>query len=63
MKFKVEMVIHKEDFVIPGNKSKSMINALQREQIQQLVESLLPGAYVMAVRKIQEEGKLSNEIN
>jgi hypothetical protein len=57
MKFKVEMIIHKEDFAIPGNKSKSMINALQREQIQQLIEKLLPEAYVISVRKIQEEGK------
>ena len=39
------------------NKSKSMINALQREQIQQLIEKLLPEASVIAVRKIQEEGK------
>ena len=56
MKFKVEIIIHKEDFAIPENKSKSMINALQREQIQQLVEQTLPGAYVVAVRKVQEEG-------
>jgi hypothetical protein len=57
MKFKVEMIIHREDFAIPGNKSKSMINALQREQIQALVEQALPGSYVVAVRKIQEEGR------
>lgn len=62
MKFKIEMVVHKEDFDIPKNKSKSMINALQREQIQQMIEKLLPEAYVIAVRKIQEEGT-KNEIN
>jgi hypothetical protein len=56
MKFKVEMIIHKEDFSIPENKSKSMINALQREQIQQMIEKLLPNTYVVAVRKVQEEG-------
>jgi hypothetical protein len=33
MKFKVEMTVEFEDFVIPPNKSKSMINGMQREQI------------------------------
>jgi len=55
MKFKIEMFIDKEDFVIPANKSKSMINALQREQILQLVEASITGAMVLAVRKVQEE--------
>ena len=55
MKFKVEMFIDKEDFAIPDNKSKSMINALQREQILQLVEASVPGAMVLSVRKVQEE--------
>lgn len=55
MKFKVEMFIDKEDFAIPVNKSKSMINALQREQILQLVEASVPGAMVLTVRKVQEE--------
>jgi len=55
VKFKVEMFIDKEDFAIPANKSKSMINALQREQILQLVETSVPGAMVTAVRKVQEE--------
>ena len=55
MKFKVEMFIDKEDFAIPVNKSKSMINALQREQILQLVETSVPGVMVIAVRKVQEE--------
>jgi len=55
MKFKIEMFIDKEDFAIPTNKSKSMINALQREQILQLVETSVPGAMVLAVRKVQEE--------
>jgi hypothetical protein len=55
MKFKIEMFIDKEDFAIPANKSKSMINALQREQILQLVEASIPGAMVLAVRKVQEE--------
>ena len=54
MKFKIEMFIDKEDFAIPANKSKSMINALQREQILQLVETSVPGAMVLSVRKVQD---------
>jgi hypothetical protein len=54
MKFKIEMFIDKEDFAIPANKSKSMINALQREQILALVEASVPGATVLAVRKVQD---------
>jgi len=54
VKFKVEMFIDKEDFAIPANKSKSMINALQREQILALVETSVPGAMVLAVRKVQD---------
>jgi hypothetical protein len=33
MKFKVEMTVEFEDFVIPPNKSQSMINGMQREQV------------------------------
>lgn len=54
MKFKIEMFIDKEDFAIPANKSKSMINALQREQILALVETSIPGATVLSVRKVQD---------
>jgi len=54
VKFKVEMFIDKEDFAIPANKSKSMINALQREQILQLVEASVPGTMVLSVRKVQD---------
>jgi hypothetical protein len=54
MKFKVEVFIDKEDFKIPVNKSKSMINALQREAIQEMVERSVPGAVVNKVRKVQE---------
>ena len=56
MRFKIEMFIDKEDFVIPTNKSKSMINALQREAIQTLIETAVPGSWVTTVRKVQEEG-------
>jgi hypothetical protein len=56
MRFKVEMFIDKEEFNLPGNKSKSMINALQREQILEMVEQALPGVWVTKVRKVQEEG-------
>lgn len=56
MKFKVEMFITREDFdMIPPNKSKSMINALQREQILEMVEQALPGVWVTNVRKVQED--------
>jgi hypothetical protein len=56
MRFKVEMFIDKEEFNLPVNKSKSMINALQREQILEMVEQALPGVWVTKVRKVQEEG-------
>jgi hypothetical protein len=56
MRFKVEMFIDKEEFNLPTNKSKSMINALQREQILEMVEQALPGVWVTKVRKVQEEG-------
>lgn len=56
MRFKIEMFIDKEDFAIPSNKSKSMINALQREAIQTLIETAVPGSWVTTVRKVQEEG-------
>lgn len=56
MRFKVEMFIDKEEFNIPTNKSKSMTNALQREQILEIVEQALPGVWVTKVRKVHEEG-------
>jgi hypothetical protein len=55
MKFKVELFIHKDDFDIADNKSKSMINALQREAIQKLVETAVPNSWVTIVRKVQDE--------
>jgi hypothetical protein len=33
MKFKIEMTVEFKDFVIPSNKSQSMINGMQREQV------------------------------
>jgi hypothetical protein len=33
VKFKVEMTVEFKDFVIPDNKSQSMANAMQREQV------------------------------
>lgn len=57
MKFKVEMYVGKSDFDIPANKSKSMIAALQREEIAQMVfQSILDKFdYVdmVVVRKVQ----------
>lgn len=55
MRFKIEMFIDKEEFDIPTNKSKSMINALQREQILEIVEQALPGVWVTKVRKVHDE--------
>jgi hypothetical protein len=49
------MFIDKEEFDIPTNKSKSMINALQREQILEIVEQALPGVWVTKVRKVHDE--------
>jgi hypothetical protein len=62
MKFKVEMFIDKEDFLIPANKSKSMINALQREQIYEMVQLAFPGSLITNVRKVQVD-RNGNEIN
>jgi hypothetical protein len=33
MKFKVEITVEWNNFVIPPNKSQSMINGMQREQV------------------------------
>lgn len=56
MRFKIEAFIDKKDFdMIPTNKSKSMTNALQREQILEMVEKALPGILVTNVRKVQED--------
>jgi hypothetical protein len=54
MKFKIEMYVHQEEFSIPVNKSKSMINALQREAIQEMVENAVPNVEVIKVRKVQD---------
>ena len=56
MKFKLEMYVYQEEFAIPDNKSKSMINALQREAIQEMVEKAVPNVEVIKVRKVQKEG-------
>jgi hypothetical protein len=59
-KYRVEMIVEQEKFDIPANKSKSMINALEREQIENMVGSTLgsifDGVQVMTVRKIHQEG-------
>ena len=56
MKFKIEMYVYQEEFSIPANKSKSMINALQREAVQGMVELAIPNAHIIKVRKVQQEG-------
>jgi hypothetical protein len=56
MKFKLEMYVYQQEFVIPSNKSKSMINALQREAIQEMIEKAVPNVEVIRVRKVQKEG-------
>ena len=56
MKFKIEMYVYQEEFSILANKSKSMINALQREAVQEMVELAIPNAQILKVRKVQQEG-------
>ena len=41
MKFKVEITIEFNDFVIPPNKSQSMINGMQREQVAFAIQDRL----------------------
>ena len=41
MKFKIELEIDYDNFVIPQGKSKSMVNGMQREQAQFAVEDAL----------------------
>lgn len=41
MKFKIEMEIDYNNFVIPEGKAKSMVNGMQREQAQFAVEDAL----------------------
>jgi hypothetical protein len=43
VKFKVEITVEFEDFVIPDNKSQSMINAMQREQVWLALQDKLVG--------------------
>jgi hypothetical protein len=41
MKFTIEMTVDFDGFDIPTNKSLSMINAMQREQVANAVQSAL----------------------
>lgn len=41
MKFKIELEVDYNNFVIPAGKSKSMVNGMQREQAQFAVEDAL----------------------
>ena len=41
MKFKIEVTVEFNDFVIPLNKSQSMINGMQREQVMFAVQDKL----------------------
>jgi len=41
MKFNIELQIDYNNFAIPEGKSKSMVNAMQREQAQWAVEDAL----------------------
>jgi hypothetical protein len=43
VKFKIEMTVEFKDFVIPPNKSQSMINGMQREQVMFAVQDKLVG--------------------
>jgi hypothetical protein len=41
MKFKIEITVEFSDFVIPDNKSQSMINGMQREQVTLAIQDKL----------------------
>ena len=41
MKFKVELLVDYDKFIIPEGKAKSMINGMQREQAQWAIEDAL----------------------
>ncbi|MFN5250030.1 MAG: hypothetical protein ACK5DE_03225 [Bacteroidota bacterium] len=41
VRFKIELLVDYDKFVIPQGKSKSMINGMQREQTQFAVEDAL----------------------
>jgi hypothetical protein len=41
VKFKVEITVEFSDFVIPDNKSQSMINGMQREQVTLAIQNKL----------------------
>ena len=41
MKFKIEITVEFDNFVIPGNKSQSMINGMQREQVTLAIQNKL----------------------
>jgi hypothetical protein len=60
MKYRVEIIIDQEKFNIPANKSKSMINALEREQIETIagsaLRSMFDGVEITTVRKIHQMG-------
>ncbi len=43
VKFKVEITVEFNDFVIPPNKSQSMINGMQREQVAFALQDKLTG--------------------
>jgi hypothetical protein len=43
VKFKIEITVEFSDFVIPENKSQSMINGMQREQVMFAVQDKLIG--------------------
>lgn len=40
-RFKIEITVEFNDFVIPPNKSKSMINGMQREQVMFAIQDKL----------------------
>ena len=41
IRFKIELTIEYNDFVIPPNKSQSMINGMQREQVAFVLQDKL----------------------
>lgn len=59
MKFRIEMYVDYDKFVIPQNKSTSFVNGMQREQTQFAVEDVLRNAglnpVILDIRKVYRD--------
>ena len=57
MKFKIELEVEYDNFVIPEGKARSMVNGMQREQTQFAIEDALKIAgfnpVILAIYKVR----------